>query len=76
MELDPTNLITLCEIKGREHHLLLGHLDDWESYNVNVRRDVVRFHHESARKIRVNPAWLKEVAHRPQSADEAEPRRA
>ncbi len=65
LELDPTNLITLCEIKGRDHHLLIGHLDDWESYNPNVRTDVNRFHKESAAKIRANPAWQKEVTQRP-----------
>lgn len=65
LELDPKNLITLCEIKGRDHHLLVGHLDDWESYNVNVRRDVVRFHGENARKIRSDSTWQKEVQNRP-----------
>lgn len=34
-ELDPRNLITLC----REHHLLVGHLMDWASYNESVRQD-------------------------------------
>jgi 5-methylcytosine-specific restriction endonuclease McrA len=65
LELDPNNLITLCEIKGRDHHLLIGHLDDWESYNPNVRDDTKRYHKESDQQIRANPAWLKEVAHRP-----------
>lgn len=65
LELDPTNLITLCEVKGRDHHLLLGHLDDWESYNLNVREDVSRFHNEKAKQIRANPAWQKEVQNRP-----------
>lgn len=65
LELDPTNLITLCEVKGRDHHLLLGHLDDWESYNLNVREDVGRFHNEKAKKIRANPTWQKEVQNRP-----------
>ncbi len=35
MELDETNLITLC----RPHHLLAGHLMAWKSYNRNVRND-------------------------------------
>lgn len=67
LELDPHNLITLCEIKGRDHHLLLGHLDDWASYNPNVRIDVKRFHKESATQIRANPAWQAEEARRPES---------
>lgn len=66
LELDPRNLITLCEVKGRDHHLLLGHLDDWESYNPKVRTDVQRFHKENARQLRANPAWVEEMQHRPQ----------
>jgi hypothetical protein len=65
LELDPNNLITLCEIKGRDHHLLIGHLDDWESYNPNVRDDVKRYHKKTDAQIRENKEWQKEVAHRP-----------
>ena len=65
LELDPRNLITLCEVKGRDHHLLLGHLDEWESYNVNVRRDVKHYYGKTALHIRSDVAWLKEVARRP-----------
>ncbi|HEY0755627.1 MAG TPA: HNH endonuclease [Ktedonobacteraceae bacterium] len=71
LELDPTNLITLCEINGREHHLLIGHLDDWTSYNPIVRDDTHRYHNESANQIRQNPAWLEEEAHRPKPQVEA-----
>jgi 5-methylcytosine-specific restriction enzyme A len=35
LELDPTNLITLC----REHHLSIGHLGNWHRANPNVSRD-------------------------------------
>lgn len=65
LELDPNNLITLCEVKGRDHHLLLGHLDDWESYNLNIRTDAKRFHKESARQIKAEPIWQDEVMRRP-----------
>ena len=33
-ELDPDNLITLC----RPHHLWVGHLGSWKSWNPKVRR--------------------------------------
>lgn len=66
LELDPNNLITLCELKGRNHHLLIGHLDDWESYNPQVRVDVKRYHKENANTIRADPYWQKEALHRPQ----------
>jgi 5-methylcytosine-specific restriction protein A len=48
-ELDPNNLITLCE----EHncHLIFGHLYNWHSYNINVREDAA--------------AMLKKVQERP-----------
>lgn len=35
LELDPDNLISLCD----RDHLLFGHLDNFRSYNPNVRRD-------------------------------------
>lgn len=38
-ELDPTNLITLCEIPKVNHHLNVGHLGDWTRYNSNVVAD-------------------------------------
>lgn len=65
LELDPGNLITLCEIKGRDHHLLLGHLDEWESYNVHVREYVKHYHGKTADQIRSDGAWQKAVARRP-----------
>lgn len=65
LELEPTNLITLCEVKGRDHHLLLGHLDQWASYNEHVREDVKRHHGKSAKQIRADQAWLRAVAKRP-----------
>lgn len=67
LELDPNNLITLCEIRGRTHHLLIGHLDDWESYNVRVREDSKHYTHQSATAIKANPTWQKEAAQRPMS---------
>jgi 5-methylcytosine-specific restriction enzyme A len=35
LELEPTNLITLC----RTCHFLIGHLKSWKSWNVNVEED-------------------------------------
>ena len=42
-ELDPTNLITLCESGGKGIccHLFFGHLGSWKKYNPNVLVDVV-----------------------------------
>lgn len=68
LELDPHNLITLCEARGREHHLLLGHLDNWESYNVHIREDAKRYHHKTEKQIRADPHWQKTILQRPQDA--------
>lgn len=65
LELDPRNLITLCAARGREHHLLIGHLDEWASFNENVRADVKRFYRKSGAQIRADLAWQKKVANRP-----------
>lgn len=65
LELDPHNLITLCEAKGRDHHLLLGHLDAWDSYNEHIRDDVKHFYRKTAAQIRADIAWQKKMAQRP-----------
>jgi hypothetical protein len=41
LELDPTNLITLCESKanGVNCHLLFGHLGNFKSFNVDVKKN-------------------------------------
>lgn len=65
LELDPRNLITLCEVRGREHHLLLGHLNTWESYNEHIRDDAKRFYRKTAAQIRADSVWQKKVVQRP-----------
>jgi len=37
-ELAGGNLVTLCEAGGN-CHFLIGHLKDWKSYNLDVRKD-------------------------------------
>lgn len=40
LELDPNNLITLCENNnGYQCHLKIGHLGNWKDYNPNVDKD-------------------------------------
>jgi 5-methylcytosine-specific restriction endonuclease McrA len=41
LELDPSNLITLCESKkaGVTCHLFFGHCGDYKSFNKSVRED-------------------------------------
>lgn len=42
LELDPGNLITLCEIPSHACHFAIGHAFDWRSYNPHVREDAAR----------------------------------
>lgn len=53
LELDPSNLITLCENMndGVSCHLLFGHLGSYRSYNVNVRKDASLW----AKKLKQRP---------------------
>jgi len=55
LELDPGNLITLCENNkdGSDCHLLFGHLGNFKSFNVNVVKDAA--------------LWDKKIANRPKS---------
>jgi len=39
LELDPTNLITLCMGMGKHCHLLVGHGDDFKAFNPSVETD-------------------------------------
>lgn len=42
-ELEPENLITLCEGDTLNCHLWCGHLGHFKSWNKTVRRDAARF---------------------------------
>lgn len=50
-ELDPSNLIALCEGMERNCHRFIGHLDNFQSINENSREDAA--------------AWLKRIQNRP-----------
>jgi hypothetical protein len=67
LELDDRNLITLCEDEagkpGQNHHLLVGHLDDFQSSNLDVVVDSkTTFHGMAAAEIRANATWKAKVA--------------
>lgn len=64
-ELDPRNLITLCCDPALEHHLLLGHFDDFQSFNRNVRSWVQTYHGRTAADIRADAAWIAAKDNRP-----------
>lgn len=65
LELDMRNLITLCEFaKGPEHHLLIGHYDDFASSDLSVAENAITFRGMSAAEIRKDPRWIKKEANR------------
>jgi len=43
LETDFRNLITLCQVPQFQHHLLLGHLGDFHSYNPDVIKFVTDY---------------------------------
>ncbi len=49
LELDPDNLITLCEQPGTNHHLHVGHNGDWHKFNVHVEADAAAMLRSSKR---------------------------
>jgi hypothetical protein len=66
LELDPRNLITLCEWKSPapNHHLLIGHLDNFQSSNLAVAEDAITFRGMSAIQIKKDPRWIAKEAKR------------
>jgi 5-methylcytosine-specific restriction protein A len=51
LELETENLITLCVEHDDQHHLLLGHLDNFKSYNPDVLTDVKKYWNYTREKI-------------------------
>lgn len=72
LELDMRNLITLCEWKAPSpnHHLLCGHLDDFQSSNLNVAEDAITFRGMSAVQIQADKRWIAKKAARLKPLDQ------
>lgn len=70
LELDPRNLLTLCAYHDCEHHVLLGHLDDYESYNPRVLEFVKKYSDMTSRQIRADAAWQETAAKKPKHLDQ------
>ena len=66
LELDERNLMTLCDETINNHHLLLGHLGDFQSYNPNVKADVAGpLSKLGDDQIDADPSWQAEMQRRP-----------
>jgi hypothetical protein len=68
LELDPRNVIVLCTnltaFPGQDHHLLVGHLDDFEAANPATRSDAELYHGMTAAQIRASATWRSSVMRR------------
>lgn len=69
LELDERNFIALCEETGNNHHLLLGHLGDFESYNQGGRESILALGKSipglSEEAIKADAAWIQLMGNRP-----------
>jgi hypothetical protein len=73
LELDARNLITLCEWPSHpspSHHLLIGHLDNFQSSNLEVAEDAITFRGMSEDAIRKDLRWIAKVAGRLKPLDQ------
>ena len=52
LELEPTNLITLCN-SGANHHFTFGHLCNYKSHNEHIVRDAEYWR----KRIDTRPKW-------------------
>ena len=66
LELDPRNLITLCQskagVQAPDHHLLVGHLASFQSANLSVSQEADGlFHGLTAAQLEQDPGWRSRV---------------
>jgi hypothetical protein len=64
LEFDSGNLATLCT-KHDDHHLLIGHLDNFQSYNPDFDQDIKTYAGKSAAAIKRDRLWKQKVLARP-----------
>jgi len=67
LELDMRNLITLCEWPSHpspDHHLIIGHLDNFQSSNLDVAEDAVTFRGMTAAQIKADSRWISKMKER------------
>ena len=69
LELDHRNLVTVCACPKHEHHLLFGHLDDYASYNKDVRDIIMRYCDKSPAEVKADEFYRTLHANRPKPWD-------
>jgi len=65
LELDPRNLVSLCETEkdkpAPNHHIRVGHLGDFKSWNSNVVADAKKYLGQPEALIESNPDYILEA---------------
>lgn len=56
LELEPSNLVTLCESAGMNCHITFGHLGNWQSFNEDVEEDSALWHEKITNRPHANGA--------------------
>jgi hypothetical protein len=78
LELDERNLICLCEHTeaqpAGDHHLLLGHLGYYGSFNLNVKADALAWYGQTSEEIKADSVWNVRKLQRPLSWKETDER--
>jgi hypothetical protein len=69
LELDERNLFTLDVLPTEEHHLLIGHLGDYQSFNPNLEQMAATCRHLLASQIRSMPSFIEAEKQRPPRLD-------
>lgn len=71
LELDPRNLLVLCEdeagVVTQDHHLLLGHLRDFRSYMPDAKSACARWFGKSKAEILADVGYVSSTTARPQA---------
>lgn len=65
LELDERNLFTMCVECDAEHHILIGHLDSFLSFNPNLEYFIALCRGLLASQIRSTKQWQDAVLARP-----------
>lgn len=65
LEVDQWNLFTFAMSKGNEKHLLVGHADDFVTWNPNFLVDAKRWKGQSDDAIRADPLFSQRMKTRP-----------
>lgn len=57
LELDERNLFSICEGDVNDHHILVGHLDDFKSWNPDFHTNHHRWKGMSKEQIKADKMW-------------------